>query len=329
MILVTGASGFLGQHLVRYLSGQGNTVRALYLNHPPDKSLSDLNGVTWVSCDLLDIFAVEEVMEGIEEVYHCAAIVSFHPSQKDKMIHFNTESTTHIVNEALERGIRKMVYVSSVAALGRSEDKKEITEEEQWEESRYNSRYGLSKHFGELEVWRGVGEGLEAVVVNPGIILGEGNWDEGSARLMKVVNKEFPFYTQGINGWVDVKDVVKAMVMLMHSQSSGERFILSAGNYPYRDIFTRMAHALGKKPPHIKANSFLTGLVWRWSLLKSKILGETATITKETASTAQKQCFYDNSKLLNYLPDFQYTDMNITIERMAKAFKENAGSSYK
>ena len=164
-----------------------------------------------MQCDLLDIYEVEEAMQGITDVYHCAAIVSFQPADKEKMLHFNVESTANIVNEALEQDIRKLVFVSSVAALGRSEVTKEITEEEQWEESKYNSRYGLSKHMAEMEVWRGIGEGLNAVIVNPGIILGEGNWDEGSARLMKVVYKEFPFYTQGINGWVDVKDVVKAM----------------------------------------------------------------------------------------------------------------------
>src|SRR5690606_34357034 len=135
---------------------------------------------------------------------------------------FNVESTTNLVNEALLQDVRKLLYVSSVAALGRSEEKKEISEEEQWEESKYNSSYGLSKHMAELEVWRALGEGLDGVVVNPDIILGEGNWDEGSARLMKVVYNEFPFYTSGINAWVDVQDVVKAMVQLMDSNVTAE-----------------------------------------------------------------------------------------------------------
>lgn len=322
MILVTGASGFLGQHLVRYLSQQGKTVRALYHKNLPDHSIKNLTGVTWQPCNLLDIFDVEEVMQGVAEVYHCAAIVSFHPSEKEKMIHFNVESTANIVNEALQQKTGKIVFVSSVAALGRSEEKKQITEEEQWEESKYNSSYGLSKHLAETEVWRGVGEGLDAVIVNPGIILGEGNWDKGSARLMKVVNDEFPFYTKGVNAWVDVEDVVKAMVQLMESEITAERFILSAGNFSYKEVFTEMANALGKKPPHIKAGTFLTSLVWRWSLLRSRLFKETATITKETASTAQKQTFYNNQKLLSAPFFFKYTDIKTTIQRMAKDFKD-------
>jgi len=165
MILLTGASGFLGQHLVRFLSAQGDAVRALYNHKVPNSELQELPGVSWAKYDLLDIFAVEEAMQGIDEVYHCAAIVSFKPGRREEMLHFNAESTTNIVNQAIEQGIRKMVYVSSVAALGRAaESNKEISEEEEWEESRGNSAYGMSKYIAEMEVWRGIGEGLNAVV---------------------------------------------------------------------------------------------------------------------------------------------------------------------
>lgn len=329
LILVTGASGFLGRHLVRYLSKQGKTVRALYNSTHPDEEMCALPGVTWQQCDLLDIFAVEEVMKDVSQLYHCAAIVSFHPAHKERMIHFNVEGTTNIVNEAILQGVGKLLYVSSVAALGRSEGKKEITEEEQWEESKYNSTYGLSKHLGEMEVWRASGEGIKGVVVNPGIILGEGNWDEGSSRLMKVVHREFPFYTSGINAWVDVQDVVRAMVELMDSEVEGERFILSAGNFSYKQIFTQMAKALGKRPPSVKAGGFLTALVWRWSLLKATIFGETATITRETARSSQKQSFYRTDKLFKFLPGFRYTEVSITIGRMAKAYMDVEGDRAK
>jgi nucleoside-diphosphate-sugar epimerase len=331
MVLVTGASGFLGQHLVAFLSRQGKTVRALYQSTVPGQSLKQLNGVSWEKCDLLDVYAVELAMQGVEQVYHCAAIVSFHPSLRERMVHFNIEGTTNIVNEALEQNIRKLVFVSSVAALGRSEtEEREVTEEEQWEESRYNSAYGLSKHISEMEVWRGMAEGLEAVVVNPGIILGapfaKGNssgkdfWDEGSARLMKVVDSEFPFYTQGINAWVDVEDVVKAMVGLMDSSVSGERFVLSAGNFSYKDIFTEMAAALNKKPPSVKAGRTLTELVWRWSMLRSAVFRKTVTVTKETAQTSQRKVYYNNKKLLQFLPEFRYTSIRETIVKMAREY---------
>jgi len=323
MILVTGASGFVGQHLVRYLSARGAMVRALYNSREPDAALKALPGVDWKRYDLLDIYDVEEAMQGIDEVYHCAAMVSFEKNDRAWLLHFNTESTANIVNQALDQGIRKLVYVSSVAALGRTASGNLITEEEQWEESRYNSTYARSKHQAEIEVWRGIGEGLNAVIVNPGVILGAGDWQSGSASLMRVVNKEFPFYTEGVTAWVDVEDVVRAMVMLMESDIEAERFILCEGSHSYREVFTFMANALGKKPPHIKANALMAGLVWRWNALKMLLTGKRSTVTKETANTAQRKCYYDNSKLPNYLHDFRYTPLPETIRKMADAFKNS------
>ena len=321
MILVTGASGFLGQHLVQRLSVSGKSVRALYNHTTPSKELLNLAGVTWQQCDLLDIFETEQAFIGITEVYHCAAIVSFDPARKEEVLNQNIESTANVVNAALEQGIRKLIYVSSIASLGRSEtETKLITEEAEWEESNRNSVYGLSKYYAEMEVWRGIGEGLEAVIINPGIILGAGNWDKGSAKLMRVVNDEFPYYTEGVNGFVDVQDVVSIMTILMDASIASERFIVCSGNYPYRDVFTQMANNLGKKPPHIRATSFMTGFIWRWSLLKNKLSGTEPTITKETVRNAQSRCYYDNSKLLKILPDFNYRPISETIADMSAAF---------
>ena len=274
MILITGASGFLGRHLARHLSAQGLHARALYNNHPPPPGLAGLPGLEWVHCDLLDIFDVEEVMRGITDIYHCAAIVSFDPHKRDEMLHFNPESTANVVNEALRQGIRKMVYVSSVAALGRTgEPNKEINEDVEWSESKYNSAYGLSKCLAETEVWRGIGEGLNAVIINPGIILGEGDWDAGPARIMKVVNGEFPFYTNGITSWVGAADVVEIMAMLMASAVAAERYIVSAGNRSFREIFNLMAAALHKKPPRYYAGAWLTAITWRWYALQGALGG--------------------------------------------------------
>ena len=159
MILVTGASGFVGRHLVQHLSAQGNKVRALYNKHAPAEYLKNLPGVHWMQCDLLDVYAVEAALQDITMIYHCAAIVSFDPALREEMLHFNVESTANIVNQALLQDINKMVYLSSVAALGRTGESKEITEEEEWGESKYNSAYALSKYLAETEVWRAIGEG--------------------------------------------------------------------------------------------------------------------------------------------------------------------------
>ena len=321
MILVTGASGFLGQHLVRRLALEARPVRALYNNTLPPDELQSLPNIIWQKADLLDIYDVETVMQQVQQVYHCAAVVSFDGRDKEQLLHTNIETTTNIINASLDAGIEKLAYVSSVASLGRSQVEKEINEESEWEESIANSTYSKSKYFAEMEVWRGMAEGLNSVIVNPGIILGEGDWEKGSAKLIKTVDKEFPFYTDGINSWVDVKDVVEVLIQLMNSDISEERFIVSAGNFSYKEIFTMMANALHKDPPHIRASNVLTSLVWRWSVLKSFFTGERPTITRETATTAQKKAYYDNKKLLKALPNFRYTRMEATIQRMATKYK--------
>jgi nucleoside-diphosphate-sugar epimerase len=323
MILVTGASGFLGQHLVRQLVEEDAPVRALYCNNPPKEELRQLKNVSWEKCDLLDVFEVEEVFKNISEVYHCAAKVSFETEDKYFIQKVNADSTANVVNAALEANIRKLVFVSSIATLGRNNLDKPLSEDDFWEESKNNTSYARSKYLSEMEVWRGMAEGLNAVIVNPAIILGAGNWEEGSARLMKVADNEFPFYTEGVNGWVDVKDVIESMILLMKSNIRDERFILCEGNHSYKEIFTLMANALGKKPPHIKAPKWATGLLWRWNWVKKLITNQSATVTKETTRTAQIKCFYNNEKLLNTLPDFKYTPIEHTIEEMAKMFKSS------
>jgi dihydroflavonol-4-reductase len=321
MTLITGASGFLGRHLVRYLSGQGAEVRALYNKHAPGAELRSLPGITWMRCDLLDVFEMEEAMRDIMDVYHCAAIVTFNAKRHEEMLHFNTESTANIVNQALEQGIRKLVYVSSVAALGRGGKKnKELTEEEEWSDSSYNSAYGLSKYLAEMEVWRGIGEGLNAVIVNPGIILGPCEQHDPPYPLLKAAYKEFPFYTKGITSWVDVADVVKSLVMLMDSDISEERFIVSGGNLGFREVFTLLAAALGKRPPRYAAGSFMTGLAWRWGRLMNMLGGPQSVITKETAANANLFCYYNNEKLPRALAGFSYTPVSKSIEGMARSF---------
>jgi nucleoside-diphosphate-sugar epimerase len=321
MILVTGASGFLGQHLVRYLSAQGVKARAMYNAHEPSPELKGLAGVEWVRCDLLDVFAVEEAMQDITHVYHLAGIVSFQPQQHEAMLHFNPESTANIVNQCLEQGITKLVHVSSVAALGRTGDtKKEITEEEEFTDSKNNSVYGLSKYLAETEVWRGIGEGLNAVIVNPGIILGETTMHDLSSQLMKLAWKEFPFYTSGITAWVDADDVVKIMARLMASDIDAQRFILSCGNFQYRELFSLMAQALNKRPPRYPASSLMTSIAWRLAHLQSLLTGKRSLITKEMANNGSVRSNYSNSKLLAAFPDLSYTPIRQTVDHMARSF---------
>lgn len=323
MILVTGASGFLGQHLLQALAQGNQQVRALY--HSRAQQVSHAN-IQWQSCDLLDLFAVADAMKGIDKVYHCAATVSFDSRQRNQLIDNNINATTHVVNAALEAGIQKLIHVSSIAALGRSQVKEkgtllDIDETTYWEEDKNNSAYAESKYHAEMEVWRAMAEGLPAVIVNPPVMLGEGDFSRGSAHLMQVVDQEFPWYTSGVNAWVDVQDVVKAMCLLMESEISEERYIISAGNYSYREVFTMMADALGKRPPYKRAGAWMTEMVWRLEVLKSRLSNKPATISKETARTAQLDCRYDNSKFLRAFPEFTYERLETTIRRMAAAYQ--------
>jgi nucleoside-diphosphate-sugar epimerase len=326
LILITGAGGFLGRHLLQELCLQEAPVRALYHSRKPEL-LPGQKNIHWEKCDLLDVCRLEELMQGITEVYHCAAIVSFDSRKKQQMIRDNTAITANVVNAALAADVRKMVHVSSVAALGRPlrkgvTEKLLIHEDIPWENSKSNTAYAESKYLSELEVWRGIAEGLNAVIINPSTILGAGDWSKGSSHLMQIADREFPWFTKGINAWVDVEDVVSAMLLLMNSDIQGERFIISSGNFPYKAVFTKMAEALQRRPPHRKAGKWMTELVWRLELLKSRLAGKEATISKESARIAQSENFYDNGKFLGQFPSFQYHSLEEAIAGMAKAYRE-------
>jgi dihydroflavonol-4-reductase len=319
-VFVTGGTGLVGSYLIEQLIKDGKNVKALYRTAIP--AIAGTEKVQWVKGDILDISSLEEAMQDVAQVYHCAAIVSFNPKKKHKMLVTNIEGTANVVNAALQAGIHKLCYVSSVAALGGVRDGRNIDETSIWTEETSDGNYGKSKYFSELEVWRGIGEGLKAVMVNPVIILGAGNWNDSSTKIFKSVYDEFPWFTEGINGFVDVKDVVKAMIQLMESNINAERFILNAEDRTYKDIFTMIARAFGRKPPHRKVNRFIAGAVWRFEALKSMITGEEPLVTKETAINALAWAKFDGSKINNFLPSFRYTPVSETITRTCSELKE-------
>lgn len=318
MILVTGGAGLLGSTLIELLLSKGNTVKAIYNKTPIVFSHPNLHTV---QCDILDVAGLEEIMAGITELYHCAGMVSFHRKDAQKLYKINVEGTANIVNAAIDAGVRKLVHVSSVAALGRIRENEIITEQMHWTPETSNSRYGESKHLGEMEVWRGIAEGLNAVIVNPTIILGSGNWDEGSTAIFRTAYDEFPWYTQGTTGFVDVKDVARAMIALMESDVSAERFIISGHNDSYQNVFNAIADSFGKKRPHKKVSPFLSRVVSFLEAIKSRITGIAPLVTKETAATAMARVNFDNSKLLQYIPGFAYTSLQQTIAETCKSLQ--------
>ena len=318
-ILVTGASGLVGQHLLAALTQLGHKVRATYRQQIPYFfTLFDTNAVEWIQCDVTNISSMELAFENITHVYHCAAIVSYDPRMKAQMMETNIEGTANVVNLCLDYKIEKLCYVSSIATLGEPAIHQLINEKDDFDEHGKNSNYSVSKHAAEMEVWRGVAEGLNAVIINPGIILGEGDDNKSSSHLFKIVQNEFAYYTLGSTAWVDAKDVAKIMILLMQSEVSNQRFIVSEGNHSYKDIFTMMANAMNKKAPHTLAKPWMTNLVWRYYYLKSMLTGKMATITKETAQSAQTIRQFDNLKLLKMLPNFKYIPIKESIQRIVQ-----------
>jgi dihydroflavonol-4-reductase len=319
-ILVTGATGLVGSHLIQQLIKEGRNVKGLYRCEIPD--IAEKEKVSWVKGDILDVVALEEALDNVEQVFHCAAIVSFSKKRKQQLFLTNIEGTANVVNAALQSGVKKLCFVSSVAALGKIKSGGVTNEKINWDEENNTSKYAKSKYLAEIEVWRGIAEGLPSVIVNPAVILGAGNWNEGSTKIFKTAYEEFPWFTDGSTGFVDVKDVANAMIQLMDSDVTGQRFILSTENKPFKDVFTIAANAFGKKPPYKKVNKFMANLVWRAEAIKSMFSGEEPLLTRETADAAQQTVVFDNTKLNNYLPSFAYTPIEETIKRVCTELQQ-------
>jgi dihydroflavonol-4-reductase len=325
MIFVTGGTGFLGSYILQELILQGRPVRALRRNlsfpfyiHP-----ALLHKISWVEGDILDVTRLIENLEGCNQIIHAAGMVSFNPSDKKKLFQINIEGTANLVNAAIETGITDFVQISSVSALGRNDDSRPIDEEKNWEGNQGQSNYGISKYYGEMEVWRGMGEGLSPLIINPSTILGYGDWNQTSCGLFKTAYREFPWYMGGSNGFADVQDTARAIIALMDSGIRKERFIISAENRSYREIFNWMAHGFGKKEPSKKAGPFLAGLAWRKEKIKTSFSRHRPLITRESVAIASRQNSYDNHKLLRTLPSFHFRSLEDSIFEACSQYLKN------
>lgn len=331
-ILITGATGFIGSHLVRHLLQLGHTD--LRCTKQPNSSIllvrDVIDKVEWVNADILDLLALEAAMEGVQQIYHCAAVVSFQEKDKHKMLKTNVEGTANVVNLALDLGIEKLVHVSSIAAIGRKANEPNIDEQTTWKNAKENSPYGVSKHQAEVEVWRGIAEGLNAAIVNPSNILGSGFWRGRmtTGQIFYNIWKGLRFYPKGGTGFVDVKDVVRFMVLLMESDIHSERFILSAENLSFKQVFEEIAGELGVGPPTVAVTPLIRELAWRAALIAAKFTGGTAFITKETARSSARTYFYDNRKSLAAF-QFAYTPISQTIKATGAHFLQSIQNGFK
>jgi dihydroflavonol-4-reductase len=322
VVLVTGGTGFLGAYVIRELVEKGYAVRALRRGNavPAFIPADSIRQVEWMAGDVLDVMGLEEAMEGVDGVIHAAAKVSFAGRDRHELFRVNVDGTANVVNAAIAQNVPRFVHISSVAALGRTGEGETVTENKVWEESRYNTRYAISKFRGEVEVWRGIGEGLSAVVVNPSTILGYGDWNSSSCTLFRSAYDEFPWYTEGVNGFVDVTDTARAVVGLLETDVVGERYILNGDNWTFRRLFETIAESFGKKPPSREATPFIAGIAWRTARLKSLFSGKPGILTRESARVARSSTYFDNAKILGALPGFRFTPLEETIREACNAY---------
>lgn len=295
-VFVTGGSGLIGSYLIPALVAQGHHVRALYRGQVP--GIAGADQVEWVEGDILDVALLRRALQGVGYVFHSAGLVSYAPQDAELLQQVNVVGTANIVDACLEAEESiKLCHVSSIAAVGRSKEVAVLSESSKWSAGEKQSAYAESKHYGELEVWRGVAEGLQAVIVNPSVVLGPADWDRSSTRLFKYVYQERAFYTGGSANFVDVRDVVEAMLRLTFSEISGERYILNAGQLTYKEFFDEAARCFGKKAPSFKVSPALAEVVWRLEHARAWLTGGRPLITKDTARVSVKSHLFSNQKV--------------------------------
>ncbi|MEZ0006138.1 dihydroflavonol-4-reductase [Flavobacterium sp. 28YEA47A] len=327
MVLVTGATGLVGSHLLLLLLENGEEVKALYRNEKNIQQTKALfewkdqlalfEKINWIQGCLTDIPSLEKAFENIDYVYHCAAFISFDPDDEEQLRKTNIEGTANIVNLCLAYHVKKLCYVSSIAALGDLQGRETvITEETEWNPEIARSDYAISKFGAEMEVWRGQQEGLPVAIVNPGIILGPGFWNSGSSEIFQRIKKGLKYYTEGSTGFVTVEDVTRSMYQLMKSNIQKERFILVTQSITYHRLADLIATALDKQKPSVYLKPWVTGLAWRIDWLISTLFFKKRMLSKATAISLHTQSEFDNSKIKNAL-NFEFEDIANYISKVA------------
>lgn len=324
MVLVTGANGLLGSYLVKELIRRGERVRGLRRTTSDMSLLAGyVDRIEWAEGDVRDIYSLEEAMQGVDRVYHVAAMISMQPRDLQQMLNVNTEGTANVVNAALGSGVAKLLYVSSVAAFGRPERADRIIDENlDVKDSKDNFAYYKSKLFAEREVWRGIAEGLNAVIINPSTILGGGFWNIPPNGIFSHVYSGLPFYTTGVNGFVDVRDVVEVAIRLMDLDITSEKFIVSAENASFRDVMWMAADAMKVRRPYIHSGKVLGSLAWRFEAVKSLFAKPSNIITHDSVEIGQNDFYYSNEKVKKAL-GFTFRPLRETINDVAALYLQS------
>ncbi len=328
MIYVTGGTGLLGSHLLIELTNEKNNIRAIYrseekLNQTkrlfqyyfPEEWDVKFAQIEWLKGDILDVPFLLESMEGCDYVYHCAALVSFHKNDFNHMIKINREGTANVVNACLALEVKKLCYVSSTAAVGASLNSATelTTEKTKWKNTPTKSGYSISKYNAEREVWRGIEEGLNAVMVNPCVILGAGNWNDSSLTIFRTLENGLKFYPPGKNATVDARDVSNIMIALMKSDIHSERFLCIGSNQTFYTLMSEISKQLNVKAPSIKTGRFIVEVARKFSWFFSLFSSKKPSITKETVQSLFGEIAYSNAKIKAAI-GFEFTSLEDTID---------------
>lgn len=329
MIAVTGSTGLVGTHLLAHLAESTEAVKAFYRTKAKKKEaikvIKDVYGdairqtvadMQWIQIDILDVTALSTHLTGVEQIYHCAGKISNKPAEVKLTRKINIEGTANVMNIALKLGVNKVCHVSSVAALGQAE-KGMVDENTVRENNKSVSNYSIAKYGAEMEAWRSSQEGLNVIIVNPGIILGEGFYKSGSGKLLNVVKSKTDFYIDKVGGFVDVKDVVSAMIMLMKKETFNKRFILVAENLSFKRVMQQLAHHLGQKPPKLKLRNIYLYIFWLIELILGLLKIKKRTLTRQIIKEINSKTYYDHTRIKETL-DFKFRSVDDTLQRVAK-----------
>ncbi len=331
MNLITGATGLIGAHVALQLLQRNEPVIAIKRNgsdisrtkklfsYYTSDSENLFNKIKWVDADVNDIYSLLDALEGIETVYHCAGFVSFDSKDRQQLHKINTEGTSNMVNACLEKKGIVLCQVSTIGTLQNPDITTNIDESVYWKSSPQASEYAISKYNAEREVWRGIEEGLDAVIVNPGVVLGPGFWYQSSGKLISTCYKGTPFYTNGGSATVDAKDVAYCMIELVKKKEFNKRFILIEDNHSFKTILSTVHKALGKKEPSLEAGKGLLNLGKWLDAIRCKITGANKTITQETVVAALSKNSFNNNRVKRAL-NFEFTPLAETAAFVCNAF---------
>ncbi len=334
MILVTGGTGLVGAHLLYHLLLENESVKAIHRQNSDLQAVKNVfsyysdnfeaifQKIEWVEADITAIYSLEEAFKNVTEVYHAAALVSFNPKDYKEMRKINIEGTSNIVNLCIAAKVKKLCFVSSIATIEKSVKSNVIDEDCEWNLETNNYGYAITKYGAEMEVWRASQEGVDVIVVNPGVILGAGLWNNGGpGELFTKIDNGLKFYAEGVTGFVSVTDVVKSMILLMKSELKNERYILVSENISFKEVFFQIADGFNKKRPSIKVTKWMSAIGWRLEKLKTFLTGKPPMLTKQSSKSIHHKQYYSSEKVKMAL-NYTFEPILETIKKVCKLYEK-------